>query len=479
MSAALSKNTPKSYLHLGIMLAIMFIFRLPVPPEGLTAEGMAVIGIFFAVLYGWLFLDIVWPSLLGLVALGLAINEPMTEVIGSAFGNSTVLLILLFCMVASIINAAGIAEWMARKIISLPIVRGRPYMLILMLAAAMSVLATMLTMTAAVVVGFPLIKEVCKQYGYKPGDTFPVMLFVAMFYIAEVAFMMLPFKALPAVVFGVYSQLSDGHVINYTAYVGICAIQLVLAVLFMLFLFRFILRPDVSRIVNGSADMSFNESLNSYQKTILYSFCVLLVLLLLPNIAPADWAPAAFLNRLTTNGLLIAYIGFYLLLNFKEGINIKAIMSKSVAWPAIFLVISVLKITAAFSSTGVTHWLGELCKPLLQGYSEYALIFIVVVITTIATQLTNNTAVAATFAPIAYSLALANGSMDPQSILTCLTLTCTLGIATPAATAASAVLHGDTEWVKARMIFRYALPYWVFNIVMGTLITYNLCRIML
>lgn len=102
-------------------------------------------------------------------------------------------------------------------------------MLILMLAAAMSVLATMLTMTAAVVVGFPLIKEVCKQYGYKPGDTFPVMLFVAMFYIADVAFMMLPFKALPAVLFGVYSQLSDGHVINYTAYVGICAIQLVLA----------------------------------------------------------------------------------------------------------------------------------------------------------------------------------------------------------------------------------------------------------
>lgn len=76
---------------------------------------MAVIGIFFAVLYGWLFLDIVWPSLLGLVALGLAINEPMTEVIGSAFGNSTVLLILLFCMVASIINAAGIAEWMRAK----------------------------------------------------------------------------------------------------------------------------------------------------------------------------------------------------------------------------------------------------------------------------------------------------------------------------------------------------------------------------
>ena len=328
MSFTISRNGPKFYANLAAMALIMFAFRLITPPEGLNTEGLAVIGVFFGVLYGWLFIDMIWPSFIGLVVLGMTLPDSMDTVLGGAFGNNTFLLLLFFCMVASIINAAGIAEWMARKIISLPIVRGRPYMLILMLAAAMSVLATMLTMTAAVVVGFPLIKEVCKQYGYKPGDTFPVMLFVAMFYIADVAFMMLPFKALPAVVFGVYSQLSDGHVINYTAYVGICAIQLVLAVLFMLFLFRFILRPDVSRIVNGSADMSFNESLNSYQKTILYSFCVLLVLLLLPNIAPADWAPAAFLNRLTTNGLLIAYIGFYLLLNFKEGINIKAIVVK-------------------------------------------------------------------------------------------------------------------------------------------------------
>lgn len=79
----------------------------------------------------------------------------MTKVIGSAFGNSTVLLILLFCMVASIINAAGIAEYVARRIICVPIVAGRPYVLIFMLCLAMCALATMLTMTAAVLVAFP------------------------------------------------------------------------------------------------------------------------------------------------------------------------------------------------------------------------------------------------------------------------------------------------------------------------------------
>lgn len=93
------------------MLAVMLVFRFIPPPQGLTAEGLAVIGIFFGILYGWLFIDVVWPSLLGLVLLGLTLRQPMDAVLGSAFGNNTVLLLLFFCMVASIINAAGIAEW--------------------------------------------------------------------------------------------------------------------------------------------------------------------------------------------------------------------------------------------------------------------------------------------------------------------------------------------------------------------------------
>ena len=71
--------------------------------------------------------------------------------------------------------------------------------------------------------------------------------------------------------------------------------------------------------------------------------------------------------------------------------------------------------TGAFEATGVTKWIGGVCEPLLAGFSGQLLVFIVVCTTTLCTQLTNNNACAATFAPIAYTLALANGTVDPQA----------------------------------------------------------------
>ena len=104
MNFAISTNKPAFYLHAGAMLAVMLVFRFIPPPQGLTAEGLAVIGIFFGILYGWLFIDVVWPSLLGLVLLVPAL-EPLFAVaplsagmvgaiLGLAFGSMLVIQLL-------------------------------------------------------------------------------------------------------------------------------------------------------------------------------------------------------------------------------------------------------------------------------------------------------------------------------------------------------------------------------------------------
>lgn len=67
MSFSLTKNGPKFYVNLAIMILIMVAFRFITPPEGLTSDGLAVVGVFFGVLYGWLFIDMIWPSFMGLV----------------------------------------------------------------------------------------------------------------------------------------------------------------------------------------------------------------------------------------------------------------------------------------------------------------------------------------------------------------------------------------------------------------------------
>ena len=57
------------YAHSLISLLIMFGCGqlTPIPP--LTPLGMNLIGIFLGVLYGWIFIDIIWPSMAGLLAL--------------------------------------------------------------------------------------------------------------------------------------------------------------------------------------------------------------------------------------------------------------------------------------------------------------------------------------------------------------------------------------------------------------------------
>lgn len=94
---------------------------------------------------------------------------------------------------------------------------------------------------------------------------------------------MLPFKSLPAIVFGIYGSMSGGQEINLAAYVAITGILLLLSIGFVILLYKFVLRPDVSPILNSRECMEFDEQLSPYQKTILWSFVGLIVLLLFPE----------------------------------------------------------------------------------------------------------------------------------------------------------------------------------------------------
>lgn len=63
----MSTKTTKSYMtiaHVIIMFALMFGIGKLQPFGTVTPMGMNILGIFVGTLYGWLFLDLLWPSLL-------------------------------------------------------------------------------------------------------------------------------------------------------------------------------------------------------------------------------------------------------------------------------------------------------------------------------------------------------------------------------------------------------------------------------
>lgn len=63
--------TKGKYINIAIMFVIAILIG-SLPPAGqITEVGMKVLGVFVAILYGWIFVDLLLPSIFGFIGLGL------------------------------------------------------------------------------------------------------------------------------------------------------------------------------------------------------------------------------------------------------------------------------------------------------------------------------------------------------------------------------------------------------------------------
>lgn len=60
--------------HYIVVMAFCLFFRFLPGPAGITPMGMGLLGVFIGAVYGWIFIDMLWPSLMGLLGAGLTIG---------------------------------------------------------------------------------------------------------------------------------------------------------------------------------------------------------------------------------------------------------------------------------------------------------------------------------------------------------------------------------------------------------------------
>ncbi|MBW0152058.1 MAG: anion permease, partial [Phenylobacterium sp.] len=99
-----------------------------------------------------------------------------------------------------------------------------------------------------------------------------------------------------------------------------------------------------------------------------------------------------------------------------------------------------LSLAAAISTSGLAAWLGELLS-ILGGWPVAALVVMVTLAMIFLTELTSNTASAATFLPIGGALALAIGA-DPLLFAIPLALAASCAFMLPVATPPNAIVYG-------------------------------------
>ena len=466
---SLQTTRKKSYwINSLIVVIIMFGFGHIPAPEPMTQLGMQVVGIFIGMVYGWLFCAQAWPSALGLFALGLTDYCTIQEAIQSGWGNNTIILVVFMMAVMGVLDHAGISEWLAYKLVSSKITKGRPWVLTGIIWAATIILSTTVSIIPLLVLMWGIIYSICEITGMEKGAKWPAIMCCATAYVGSCAFVIFPFKSLQAAVLGQYTELSGGEAIPFTPYfVWQMMVLIVSTIVFFVFV-KFVMRPDVSKIANADFVMENKaKPLTKYQKFVLVYFVVVILFLILPGMLPKAWAITGFMNNLGVTGTGIMALALITFCGFKEGPSLKELMGRSVSWDLIFLLMGALAIAAAMQAeeTGINAWIVATMVPLLSGKSGILVMALILLLAGLTTQVCNNLATAVMFTPIAYNIAIASGNINMPALMLCLIGVCNVALLLPSGSAPAAMLWGNKEWCDSKTIIVTGLTEAIINLV--------------
>ena len=457
-TAPAAKNT-SYYIKALITVVIMFGFGQLPPIEPITPLGMNIVGIFIGLLFGWMTIGLIWPSILGCVALVLIGGMKVADVLAGGWGSTTQMLIFFMIVVAGIVEQPGVSRFIAMFLITRKWVLGKPWVFTFVFLGAAFLLAAVTSTIPTIIICWSIWYSICSQVGYKPYQPFPSFMVVGVVMAATFGLSVFPFRPVGILVFGILQDLS-GLTVNYLTYTCFTLPLCLLCILVFTLLGKLVFHIDVSLLKNLNED-SFKDvdlSLNKQQKAILIFVALLIVLLLVPSVLPQTFFLAALLKKLDAVGtaMLLVVVMCALKVDGKPILNFKEVCSKGMQWDVLMLTAVVMPLSSVLTAdeTGVTDFLLKVLSPLFEGRSAITFLMIAVFSAVIITNFAVNNVVGAILLPVFYPFALQLG-IAPLALTSLLVFTCHFALLTPAASPMAALLHGNTQWCRTTDIYKY------------------------
>ena len=274
----------KYYIHSLICIVIMFGFKY-IPPftDSITEVGMNSLGIFLGVLYGWSFVSMIWPSLLGMIACGFTGLMTVQDSFLQGFGADVVLVTLFVFMFAAFMEQSGLNRWIANWFISRKVVIGRPYVFLTMMTLSAWVLSAFSQIFAAIIVLWSVFYSMSKELGFEKKSPFVNCVLFGIVVGGTLGAITFPFNPMDVIVLGMM-QSSVGLTVNYVTFSLFNIVFCGIIVLLYTVLVKFVFRPDVgilSEKVDRFAHLR-NVKMDSDQKMAVIALVIFLLMLLTP-----------------------------------------------------------------------------------------------------------------------------------------------------------------------------------------------------
>ncbi len=456
MAEAKKKNNTFYYMNIVIMFALMFgIGQLPTFGQ-VTPLGMQILGIFVAVLYGWITVNLLWPSLMGIVAVGMTQFCTMKESFAMAFGADIPLMIIVVFILAAYFEECGLNQYIANWFISRKIGEGRPWVFTFLLLAATWVMSAFVSTYATIIIMWSIFYKVCDLVGEPRRTKYTGMVVAAIVIICGTTMALFPFKAFSVVSIGLTQKAVGALDINFVTWTLFNFVISVLLCLGFVLACKIVLRPDLSRIKDAAANFAYlrNQKMEPQTKVGAGILVLFITGLMLPSILPKTVTGMALLNEMSILG--VGTICIFLLAAVKKTdgsqyINVPRLISKGVDWQLIILIGSTMPLCNALESeeVGVLQTVIAWLTQTFAGLSPMMFLVAFTALFLITTQVTHNLVLLLVFTPVLTKMGLGFG-VSPILVALLVFFTAMTAYATPAASSNAAMIFGNSEWITTK-----------------------------
>lgn len=459
-------------LKSAICIFLMFGFGHlpPIPP--LEPIGMHVLGIFIGLLFAWITIGFIWPSFLSIIALNLAGYQSMNQIIAGGFGNNITVFVFLMLILVIYFEKVGLCERIAYWFLSRKIIVGRPWTLVTVFLFASYVMAMLTYSYPAMLIPWTILYTVCKDIGYKKGDTFPAFMVLGIGVAAQMGFTALPIKSHSLLSIGILESVTQGqYSVNFFEYAAInIPITLIVLIIYILMM-RFVFKVNVDLLYEITEEKfaSYrNQKLSIQEKLAFITIIFFIAIMALPSILPQEWLITSILKKFGMTGCLVLVFGLLTLFRIdkKPILDFSDMANKGhIGWEVIIMYTGCMPVSSAMANpnVGITNIIVDYCMPMLSHLTSFEFLIITFIVITLLTQLMHNLVLAAVVTPLIVQFAMVAGC-DPSLLVVVLCFAYGFSTTTPAASAASSLVFLN-DWSPTRTSYKVLISHFIVSMI--------------
>lgn len=453
-SGQVASQVRMHYLHVLVFIVLLFSGWLLPPMPPITAIGMKILGVFVGTLYAWLFIDVLWPSMLTMVVLAFTGYGKMSKIFGEGFGSDVVLTLFFFFIFAAYLEETGLNRYMATWLLTRKFLMGQPWRLIFMIFAAAYLVATIMGIYAAILVLWSIVYNIAKTVGLERRDRLIGFILLGIANVVMLGWGVFPFTLFPLQGLNLLAK-STGVTVDIGRYMLYMMPLSVISLVAYYLGGKYIFKLDTSALERSDYTANLKLDPITRDQKIAIGFSILfIVALIAPQVLSPKTAVGAVFARFSIPGTIAAIMAIVCLIKKSDNqplTTFQKLAANGSNWSILILMACTVPLGNALElkEAGIIQSLTDTWAPLLGNLPPFLLYAAIFLIALVLTQFVHNLVLLTVMTPIFTTLGVAVGA-NPVIITMGLILAIQAAIATPGASSRAALVFGNTEWIAPR-----------------------------